>query len=66
MGTFTGIEVASRKSVTMFLLMMFEWTGNDSLLVDDTLENDDDDECFVNLKENKKSHMFVCLQSVLD
>ena len=30
MGTFTGREVASRKSVTRFLLIMSEWIGRNS------------------------------------
>ena len=35
MGTFTGREVASRKSVTRFLLIMSEWIGRNSGLEED-------------------------------
>ena len=48
MGTFTGREVASRKSVTSFLRIISGWMGRkcgldderDVLLDDDSLEND--------------------------
>ena len=43
-GTFTGTDVASRKSVTSFLLIISEWMGRKSGLDDDNdvlLEDDD-------------------------
>ena len=76
MGTFTGREVASRKSVTRFLLIMSEWIGrnlgleedNEDLLLEEMeiLEKDDAADCVESLKESKKSHILLSQQTVVN
>ena len=66
MGKFTGTDVASRKSVTSFLLIISEWMGRklgldddrDVLLDDeDVLENDKGKEAWPLIGCNRKSIM---------
>ena len=76
MGTLTGREVASRKSVTRFLRIMSEWIGRNSGLEEDNedllleeceiLEKEDANDWLDSLKDSKKSHMLVFPQALLD